>query len=690
MKSARPVTLRSRLVRDLSLLVIGFGLLAVGVMAVGTRWAARSLAEITMGQALAVTESRLDGFFEGVEEHLAVIERQCTSGVLAVDPGDPDDADPEATLARREGDRVAILAPIIEASEAISSIIIADDRGREHLLMQMPEQWRSRLLAAEEWTEARTRTWPAAAGTSTAAAAAGVVQRQAIAYDPRERPWFRGAMEAGPGRRHWTEPYRFFSTGRLGMTVAVRHDEGEGGWPARVVASDVLLDDITEFARTLGVGERGIAAILTVDGRLVGLPGLPAFDDPAARDEAYLKRPDELKLALIEDAVAVRREMAADSRAIFRFSSEGEPWWGASEPYQFRSGLVLRIAVLVPEQDLLGPLVGLRPAIAAAAGLVLLVGVARAGVVARRFTAPIEAIVQESDRITRGDLEAGGRIESPFAEIRRLVDAHDHLRDGLAARIRLEKVERDLDIAREIQRGLMPSAAPAAEGFLIAGWNRPADETGGDYYDWMSLPDGRILIALADATGHGIGPALIIAVCRAYLRAAAMVMGTGDALQEALARVNDLLHADIPSGTFVTAAIGVLDPVAGELQLLSAGQAPIHFRHADGRLETWDADTIPLGVVSPLPPAAPRRIRLQPGDTLLLTTDGFFEWPSPDGELFGLARLEAMIAEGGGDDPEAFIPRLHAALLAHAGDRPQPDDLTVLIVQRPAEGRPVG
>ncbi len=686
MKRSRPVTLRSRLVRDLSLLVIGFGLLAVVVMAVGTRWAARSLAEVIMGQALAVTESRLDGFFDGVEEHLTVIERQCTSGVLAVDPSDPADADPETALARGELDRIAILAPIIEASAAISSIIVADDRGREHLLMRMPEQWRSRLLAVDEWPEARLRTWAADAGTSADAAATGTVAREVIDYDPRRRPWFRGAMEVAPGRRHWTEPYRFFSTGRLGMTVAVRHDDGVSGGPARVVASDVLLDDITEFARTLGVGERGVAAILTADGRLVGLPGLPEFDDPAARDAAYLTRPEDLDLELIVDAVAVRRVHAPDARATFRFTSGGEAWWGASEPYRLRSGLVLRIAVLVPEEDLLGPLVGLRPAIAAAAGLVLLVGVARAGVVARRFTAPIEAVVQESDRITRGDLDAGGRIESPFAEIRRLVDAQEHLREGLAARLRLEKVERDLDIAREIQRGLMPTAAPAAGGFVVAGWNQPADETGGDYFDWLTLPDGRVLIALADATGHGIGPALIIAVCRAYLRAAAMVMGTGDALIQALSRVNDLLHADIPSGTFVTAAIGVLDPAAGELQLLSAGQAPLYFRHADGRLEQWDADTIPLGVASPLPPAEPRTVRFEPGDTLLITTDGFFEWPAPDGELFGLARLEALVAAEGGGEPEAFIARLHTALLAHAGERPQPDDLTVLIVQRPAGG----
>ena len=83
----------------------------------------------------------------------------------------------------------------------------------------------------------------------------------------------------------------------------------------------------------------------------------------------------------------------------------------------------------------------------------------------------------------------------------------------------LEHINHDLDIARSIQRGLLPAIAPQLDNFEIAGWNQPADETGGDYFDWQVLPDGQLAISVGDATGHGIGPALISALCRAYARA---------------------------------------------------------------------------------------------------------------------------------------------------------------------------
>src|SRR5262249_10363402 len=150
---------------------------------------------------------------------------------------------------------------------------------------------------------------------------------------------------------------------------------------------------------------------------------------------------------------------------------------------------------------------------------------------------------------------------------------------GLRMRKQLDKIERDLDLARQIQHGLLPRAAPDTPGFEIEGWNKPADQTGGDYFDWMALPDGGTLITLADVTGHGIGPALIVSVCRAYMRAAAAAH-SGVALEAALSRVNDLLEVDMPPGRFVTAAVGVLVPDENEMSLVSAGQAPLFFYHA--------------------------------------------------------------------------------------------------------------
>src|SRR6185503_6306885 len=112
-------------------------------------------------------------------------------------------------------------------------------------------------------------------------------------------------------------------------------------------------------------------------------------------------------------------------------------------------------------------------------------------------------------------------------------------------RRKLDRIEYDLRTARSIQMGLLPKNPPDVEGYDIAGWSEPADQTGGDFYDWLELPDGRVLFTIADATGHGIGPALLVAACRAYFRAKAT---SSDPLERIMAEVDRLIAADVTEG----------------------------------------------------------------------------------------------------------------------------------------------
>ena len=134
-----------------------------------------------------------------------------------------------------------------------------------------------------------------------------------------------------------------------------------------------------------------------------------------------------------------------------------------------------------------------------------------------------------------------------------------------------QKLERDLALARRIQQSTLPARRPEATGFDIAGFNEPADATGGDCFDYLPYPDGRIGLLLADASGHGIGPALIVAQCRAMVRA---LMSTGLEMTEVLEQVNTLLTDDLPDGMFVTAFAGVLQPDTGVVEYISAGHGP--------------------------------------------------------------------------------------------------------------------
>jgi serine phosphatase RsbU (regulator of sigma subunit) len=260
-------------------------------------------------------------------------------------------------------------------------------------------------------------------------------------------------------------------------------------------------------------------------------------------------------------------------------------------------------------------------------------------------------------------------------------DLRSHIDKLAEERAGRQKIERDLDIAREIQRGLLPRGAPRAPGFQIAGWNQAADKTGGDYFDWMELPDGRTVVTLADVTGHGIGPALIMAVCRAYMRASTNNLKV--VLTEALGRVNNLLHADMPQGRFVTAAVGIIDPAAGSMALVSAGQAPIlYYEASSGAVHNWPADDLPLGLVKGLIFESPREIRFGPGDILVLTTDGFLEWPDAGGRNFGSQRMEEFLRANHGLAPGEFITQLYQSVRVHGAGVVQGDDLTALVIKR--------
>ena len=185
----------------------------------------------------------------------------------------------------------------------------------------------------------------------------------------------------------------------------------------------------------------------------------------------------------------------------------------------------------------------------------------------------------------------------------------------------LERINHDLDIARSIQRGLLPASAPQLENFEIAGWNQPANETGGDYFDWQLLPDGQLAISVGDATGHGIGPALVSALCRAYARASFL----SDGHDRVLERLNSLLANDLADDRFVTFAVIFLNPANSEIKVLSAGHGPIlWYRRAMNKWENFEAQGIPLGMIDGMPYEDSRLKALKSGDMIVLVTDGFY------------------------------------------------------------------
>jgi serine phosphatase RsbU (regulator of sigma subunit)/protein-S-isoprenylcysteine O-methyltransferase Ste14 len=252
--------------------------------------------------------------------------------------------------------------------------------------------------------------------------------------------------------------------------------------------------------------------------------------------------------------------------------------------------------------------------------------------------------------------------------------------EEVQTRRKLDRVEFDLKVARSIQMGLLPKRAPTVAGYDIAGWSEPADQTGGDYYDWIEFPDGRIIVIIADAVGHGIGPALLIAACRAYFRAIAT---RDDPLERITAQVDALLTADVSEGRFITAAIALLDPRENRLSLYSAGHAPMYlYVAAGGRVVSYDADQPPLGMRWGQGDSQARVIPMAPGDLLVLVTDGLFECKNKAREMLGMDRLGEAIRTHHALGAGKLIRRLCDGVLEFCQGAPQADDITAVVIKR--------
>lgn len=243
-----------------------------------------------------------------------------------------------------------------------------------------------------------------------------------------------------------------------------------------------------------------------------------------------------------------------------------------------------------------------------------------------------------------------------------------------------QRMEADLNIAREIQRELIPKEPPNIKGYDIAGWNKPADQTGGDCFDYFMLPDGSLALTIADATGHGIGPALMIAECRALFRATASM---STKLQDVVGRINNLLCADLPDDRFVTSFFGILFPESDALSYLSAGHGPlIKYTRATDLMEELPANGVPLGIMPDINWSEPDTFKMIKGDMLILVTDGYFEWKSPANEQFGIERILDLTRKNRDLPADEMIRLLNESVLSFAQGTCQADDLTALIVKK--------
>jgi serine phosphatase RsbU (regulator of sigma subunit) len=241
-----------------------------------------------------------------------------------------------------------------------------------------------------------------------------------------------------------------------------------------------------------------------------------------------------------------------------------------------------------------------------------------------------------------------------------------------------ERIEQELKIAQIIQQQFLPSSLPDLPGWNVAAFYRPARTVGGDFYDFIPLPDGRVMCVVGDVTDKGIPAALVMASTHALLRAAAPRLMSPGAV---LAHVNELLYADIPAHMFVTCLCMVLDPASGAVVFANAGHDVPYVRTADGIAELR-ARGMPLGLM-PGMTYDEQSFEFEPGYCALLHSDGLAEAHGPDREMFGFPRVSALVANGAVGTE--LIDLCLTELREFTGpDYEQEDDITLVSLERSA------
>jgi predicted ester cyclase len=242
-----------------------------------------------------------------------------------------------------------------------------------------------------------------------------------------------------------------------------------------------------------------------------------------------------------------------------------------------------------------------------------------------------------------------------------------------------ERVEQELLVARRIQQASLPKEVPTLDGWQIFPLYQPAREVGGDFYDFHLLSEGRLGLAVGDATGKGVPAALVMSTTCGMLRLAAQNYSTPG---EILRGVNEALFPYIPPNMFVTCFYCILDPKRGSLSYANAGHDMPYLRRRGGNCEELRARGMPLGLM-PGMDYEQKEIVLDGGEAALLYSDGLVEAHDPKGDMFGFPRLRSFVSRHGEEEP--LGDSLLEELYSFVGEGwKQEDDITLLTLQRSA------
>jgi adenylate cyclase len=405
----RPVSIRWSLFKNLLILVVLISGSLLIYSVAGASRAIRSLSATLFEEVSGTAEYELAKFFAPISKSIEIVRDLGLREALS--PDDPQTAN-------------TILIPVLLALPQMASINTGDESGNAFLLVRRKNEWLNVLVKGStviaEWRQMDEM---------------GRVLRKwmhEIDFDPRTRPWYKLVENRSDQAIHWTAPYGFVPTGDPGITAAVRVDAPKRSY---VLAFDILLENLSEFAQKIRVPGDGKVFVLTGDGRVL----VPPSESGQELRSLLLKRPEDLSMPLLAESVRLWREQ--QSLEPFQFAHKGERWWCGFRRYDLGPEQKFWIGVLIPERNLVGESRRNRLALLLVTLLALGVATFMALYLSRSYSEPLQALVEHSSRLQtlRTDVEVD--VESRLSEVRQLADAQENMRRALDSFARYVPVE---------------------------------------------------------------------------------------------------------------------------------------------------------------------------------------------------------------------------------------------------------
>ena len=511
--------------------------------------------------------------------------------------------------------------PLIQNKRQLSSVIMANEQGDEFMILDLDTSWLFRITHEGSKDSLSDQLFWKKNGLQEP----HYRNKKDIAYDPRERPWFKNAMEHQSMNVNWTEPYSFFTTKEPGITISTRWRDSLTNQNI-VVAFDVLLNDISAFTTQMEISERGFVFVLTEDQRVIGLPSNSGYDSILKIKEDVLKNYADLNQPILSQTIDFFNQInQIDS--CFTFDFEGESWWSSIEEYAISDHDKLLVGVVVPESDFVGAVRRSENIIIVGFVIVLLF-----------FTYLLKAY---RDKQKSNDLLSHQKTEIENKN-ELLKTANEEI---LLAKYEIEEQNHEIldsiNYAKRIQSAILPPDSYWSEklpqSFVLY---LPKDIVAGDFY-WMEVIGNEVLFAAADCTGHGVPGAMVSVVCHNALNRVVREFGMHQPAQ-ILDKVTDLVirtfersDHEVKDGMDISLVGLTMDKMELEfagahnpLWIVRDGNASfdgleLKMELGSQSLYELKADKQPVGKFAYREKFTYHKIQVQKGDTIYLSSDGF-------------------------------------------------------------------